>query len=611
MFRKIAVFCFIALCLNGTVLCAETLVTPGDFQPDGEVGLADIAILSLAWMSNSNGANWNPVCDVSEPSDGVINGLDFAVLSRNWMLRCQIGEIYYVDSVDGKDTNSGTTPEKAWKSLDKVNNTIFGAGDEILFKAGTTYFGKLKPQGSGAAGCPIVIDMYGTGSKPLIDAVGYLAGIHIEDSSYIHVNNLRITSDGGDNLETRALEERYGVLVEVTLADPQTHIYLRDLEIYDIFATQSVPADGQNPTTNKGIGISISTTYWVRPHLSDVLIESCSIERTGFTGIKLTASWRTDPEVKISNVRLLDNDLQDIGGPGIQPNRVADLIVRGNTVDKSGSLIDPRMHGRGSGIWPWRCDDVLIEKNSFMHARGKADSCGAHIDVGNTGVVIQYNLSLDNEGGFIGVFGDNHNCCYRYNISINDGSRVKGVNGASANGKLFAFVSLAGVPEEGMGETTYNTYIYNNTIYVSSDIDSGFGVCRMIDGIFVANNIFHVLGSSFDAHTWWWNWIDAADAEPSNVVFMNNVYQRTDTLPPTLNIMDTEPIYGDSGFLNPGSSEPQDYVPANVDLIKDEGIEVTNLPGDGIGLHTGLAVTIDYLGNPIVGPPDIGAIEME
>ena len=95
------------------------------------------------------------------------------------------------------------------------------------------------------------------------------------------------------------------------------------------------------------------------------------------------------------------------------------------------------------------------------------------------------------------------------------------------------------------------------------------------------------------------------------MVFRNNVYQKTDTLPPTLNIMDTEPIYGDPGFLNPGSSAPQDYVPSNVDLIKNEGIEVTNLPGDAIGLHTGLAVTVDYLGNPIVGPPDIGAIEME
>ncbi|MCK5174038.1 MAG: hypothetical protein KAR47_11655, partial [Planctomycetes bacterium] len=216
MFRKITVFCFIALCLNGTVLIAETLVTPGDFQPDGEVDLADIAILGMTWMSSTGQANWNPTCDISEPTDGVIDQLDFAVLSSNWMLRCQAGETYYVDSADGKDTNSGTTPAKAWKSLDKVNNMVFDAGDQILFKAGTTYFGKLKPQGSGAAGCPIIIDMYDTGSKPLIDAVGYLAGIHIEDSSYIHVNNLRITSNGGENLEPLALEQRYGVLVEAT-----------------------------------------------------------------------------------------------------------------------------------------------------------------------------------------------------------------------------------------------------------------------------------------------------------------------------------------------------------------------------------------------------------
>lgn len=586
-------------------------ILPGDFEPDGEVDFADVAILGLAWRSSTGEPNWNPICDIAEPNDGMIDELDLAVLATHWMLTCQGGNTYYVDSITGNDSNSAATPEEAWKTLTNVNSTVFGPGDAILFKADTAYFGKLKPQGSGTPGCPIVIDMYGTGNKPQIDAAGYLAGIHIEDLSYVEVSNIRITSDGGEALEPRALEERYGVLAEVTQADPQTHVYLRDLEIHDIFATQSVPSDGQNPTTNKGVGILISTAYWIRPHLSDVLIESCSIDRTGFTGIRLTASYRTDPEVKISDVRVLDNDLQDIGGPGIQPNRVTDLVVRGNTVDKSGSLVDPRMHGRGSGIWPWRCDDVLIEKNRFMHARGKEDSCGAHIDIGNTGVVIQHNLSLDNEGGFIGIFGDNHNCSYRYNISINDGSRVKGQNGATGDGRLFRFGSFAGSNEENSGLTTYNTYIYNNTIYVSSDVNSGFGVSRMVDGVLVANNIFHVLGDSFDSYTWWENWIDADDAEPNNVVFINNVYQRTDTLPPTLNIMDTGPIYGDSGFLNPGSSAPEDYLPTNVALIKDEGVEITNLPGDDVGLHTGLEVTSDYFGNPIVGPPDIGAVEME
>jgi hypothetical protein len=51
-------------------------------------------------------------------------------------------------------------------------------------------------------------------------------------------------------------------------------------------------------------------------------------------------------------------------------------------------------------------------------------------------VTIQYNLSLDNEGGFVEILGDCVNSIYRYNVSINDGSRAKGVHGATQDGHL-------------------------------------------------------------------------------------------------------------------------------------------------------------------------------
>ena len=37
--------------------------------------------------------------------------------------------------------------------------------------------------------------------------------------------------------------------------------------------------------------------------------------------------------------------------------------------------------------------------------------------------MFQYNYSYNNEGGFAEVLGDNINCGYRYNISVNDGYR--------------------------------------------------------------------------------------------------------------------------------------------------------------------------------------------
>ncbi len=79
---------------------------------------------------------------------------------------------YYVDSAGGVDGNNGTSTSTPWKTLTKVNNTTFQPGDFILFKAGGVWTGttQLNPKGSGTTNNPIVIDMYGTGSKPLIDA---------------------------------------------------------------------------------------------------------------------------------------------------------------------------------------------------------------------------------------------------------------------------------------------------------------------------------------------------------------------------------------------------------------------------------------------------------
>lgn len=40
---------------------------------------------------------------------------------------------YYIDNLNGNDSNSGQSVDKAWKSLTKVNAKTFQPGDSILF----------------------------------------------------------------------------------------------------------------------------------------------------------------------------------------------------------------------------------------------------------------------------------------------------------------------------------------------------------------------------------------------------------------------------------------------------------------------------------------------
>ena len=56
-----------------------------DFVPGRGVNLVDFAILALAWQSRPGFDNWNPICDISDPNDNVIDERDLPILSRYWL----------------------------------------------------------------------------------------------------------------------------------------------------------------------------------------------------------------------------------------------------------------------------------------------------------------------------------------------------------------------------------------------------------------------------------------------------------------------------------------------------------------------------------------------
>jgi len=518
-------------------------------------------------------------------------------------------DTFYVDSRTGHDGAGGLSPSEAWRTLEKASGRTYRAGDRLLLRRGSVFSGTLKLHALGSAAAPVIVDCYGRedDALPLVDGAGHLAGVHVAESRYVEISRLEITADAGDVKEPSARDQRYGVLATVSEDAQLAHVYLRQLFIHNIFATRQKVSDGRHPTSNMGMGIQFLSKGG-RGRFSDILIEDCRIERTGHTGIKIT-SLNKDAAGFNDGIRVLANTLKDIGGPGIQPSRGKNIVVRDNVVDGSGSSVDPRMHGRGSGIWPWTCHDVLIENNRFMHARGKADSCGAHIDFNCTDVVVQYNLSLDNEGGFIEILGNTRNCAYRYNISINDGFRVKGKNGAHQDGKVLWLSGYTGKNQPRHGP--FDSYVYNNTVYVKQGARSCFAVAHTTDGLFVANNIFHVLGETVNVYGDQVNRLDPKGATVKDIVFKNNLYPRAGTVPATLPIQDSGALIGEPRLRNPGGLEPADYIPGNAVVVKDRGVPVTPVPGDAVGLKIGLNVEHDFFGNPITGLPDLGAVELQ
>ncbi len=69
------------------------------------------------------------------------------------------GTTYYV-SCDGDDSNDGTSPEKAWKSIYRVSNTWLYPGDGVLFRRGDLFRGEVQTRPGVSYGA------YGEGEKP-------------------------------------------------------------------------------------------------------------------------------------------------------------------------------------------------------------------------------------------------------------------------------------------------------------------------------------------------------------------------------------------------------------------------------------------------------------
>lgn len=515
------------------------------------------------------------------------------------------GRTYHVDSQHGNDQNTGLSAEQAWKSLENTAGLSLRGGDKILLKRGCVFKGQLALENaSGSSEAPVVVNTYGEGAAPIIDGVEVSSAVLISASSFLEVNNLEVTADA-----SKSGREQGKIGIQISGgANPASHIVLRNVYIHDIFKSSRGGGIGISIAGSGGSGGGGGPGGKKRPgrggsEISDVLVEKCRIERTAQFGIRVSG---------VNNLSFIDNELKDIGGPGIQPSGCRNLVIRGNTVDGSGSAKLDLMFGRGSGAWIHSCSDVLVEKNVFMNAEGINDSCGFHTDAWNNNVLVQYNLSIHNAGGFVEILGDNRNTVYRYNVSINDGWRVEGEE--NKRGKYQnsgSILWLSGfIPGNAPRKGPFNSYIYNNTVFVAKEQASSYSFAGTTEGVLIANNIFYFLGPVETAKPKQMDLRADPTGQIDNAVFQNNLYRTVAGVPDDLKIKDTDMIIGEPYFANPGGLDPMDYIPGNAALIKDKGIKIEKLPGDEIGIKEGLEVKVDFFGNPIVGLPDMGAIEI-
>ncbi|MGV9315079.1 choice-of-anchor Q domain-containing protein [Streptomyces sp. NPDC003691] len=149
------------------------------------------------------------------------------------------GTTYYVDSVTGNDTNSGTTASAAWKTLARVNTAAPAPGDTIAFRRGRSWTGSLLLTAAGTAAAPITVTAYGDPAAALPVIGGPVTDCVRVDGSHWRIGSLHAAGCQWAGFEIRGSHNvltsvrATGNVAGVSVADTAHHNTIRSSTLAD------------------------------------------------------------------------------------------------------------------------------------------------------------------------------------------------------------------------------------------------------------------------------------------------------------------------------------------------------------------------------------------
>lgn len=335
------------------------------------------------------------------------------------------GTSYYFDPDNGADTNKGTSPERAFKSLAIIDDLDLKPGDSILLRSGAIFSEELYVSCKGDPTKPVVIGKYGGDARPHIKGDGTkLPAVHVFNSEYLVIRDLEISNKGQS-----AVKNLNGLFVELRDYGAARDIMIDNLYIHDVYGSL-VKEDGAGNAMllqNKDDNDTISRSS----HFDGLIIQNCHISDCQRNGIIIWGNWvrsQWDPNLRMI---IRNNLIEGVPGDGIMTAACENPLIEHNVMRNCPATLPPTE--ACDGIWPWSCDNAIIQYNIVSDHKSHVDAYGFDSDWNSTNSLFQYNLSYNNDGGFVLICNPggwttewsvgNRNTVVRYNISINDGLR--------------------------------------------------------------------------------------------------------------------------------------------------------------------------------------------
>ena len=499
---------------------------------------------------------------------------------------------YYIDAEDGNDSNSGLSEGDAWKTITKptvlAGMGTFLPGDNILFKRGQTHTNNtgLYLDDSGTALDPIVVGAYGSGAVPILNTNQQT--IYITTSrSYITIQDLELQS----NNSIYGVEISNGTHTNITLQNIKTN----DVVIINSAATtnglsileselDSIEHGGiSNNDTFEGITLASSYYYGILFNGSqppnNLSLNNISINVSG-TGI-------------LFNNGLNNSTLTNITTTGTnQANSAGIEIHNGSNVTITGATTTNYTNGvLLSGT---------VKHNIDIEGLYSADNgTGLKVNTNSTSSITVSDSVLENNNASGVLVDSTGNTIYLNNITTkNNGSN--GIIIQQANTTTLNNSNIDGVSN--LGNMTMLNNIINTPNSRIPVYFMGTATGTIAHNTINSDSNTYGVNVSLGAHATIYN--NLVTSYSTTGIFFSDLFGQGGVTE-SHNL-----IYSDTGSPTAGfTPSPSTIIGVDPKLNSD-----FSLQSGSPAIDAGMVIaghTADFLGNPILGLPDIGAFEWQ
>ena len=506
---------------------------------------------------------------------------------------------YYVKA-SGNDTNTGLSDDQAWRTIAKVNASIFLPGDTIYFNKGDTWREQLIITSSGNQTAEITFSAYGTGKQPKIigSSVATVWTFSHKNVWYSYNSNYidpySLEYDGNVYFEGQDNTIKWGRTKKNSWQDLKTEFdwtWVQDT-LYIFSSTDPNAKYSGVEMAQREYCINLNNKAYIT-------IDGFELAYSGFYGIT-----EGSPRLNVNGLVIKNCHIHHIGikeyGYGIEAFH-SNTIIRNNIIHDSGRRnVSINIYGADVQV-----NNIIIEGNTLyngFHTTGVDISGFGSGTINN--VVIRNNLIYDDVTEVLdqtesfksaGIFAERDGVGSISNIYIHNNI----IKNTTFNGIL-----LLNIPE---------SFIYNNVFYgVNPNLKEEFNALVQIGGdsdCTIKNNIFYndVVSTTNSAFSCLHINSSGTITSDYNLFFQ-----------PDLNSVScirwagaTKAVYSMAEWTQYKADTRQDNhspIPANPLFVSTFDFHLREgSPAVGAGVYLGLAT--DFDGNTFFNPPSIGAFE--